>query len=425
MKHIVYLILAVLPLQAGQRTMTLRQAVDLANRQSPDLLLARLDEQRAALEVQAVKEPRLPRLVVGSGLAYSNGMPMSIEGASPAVIQAKAVRSLWNAPQGYQVAQAREMARSAALGAAALREEVTLRVATLYLDLERAARQQEAAARQLDHLQRIEAAVRLRAEQGRELPIEGRRAGLEVARARLRVQQIDSQRRSASQALVLALGLDPGEEIVPAKEERPALELPLEEEASVAEALRDSRQLRRLEADLAAKNLEGRSFKAMRLPRIDLVAQYGLLAKFNNYEDFFNRFQRHNGQLGASIQVPIFASSADEARAAQAEIDARRLRAQIQETRRRIESDTRRAWRKIRDAEAARDLAKMDLDLARDQVGVLLAQLEEGRAQLRQVEQARFQEEERWIQYYEAGYELEVARFELLRWTNSLSAALR
>ncbi|MCS7041528.1 MAG: TolC family protein [Bryobacteraceae bacterium] len=412
------------PVRAAERVMTLREAVDLAARQNPDVVLARLEEQRAALGIQAVREPGLPRLFVGSGLAYSSGMPMSIEGSTPAVVQARAVRTLWNRPQGYHAAQARESARGAAAAAAAAREDAALRVASLFLDLERAVRQAEAVQRQVEHLQKIEAAARLRAEEGRDAPIEARRAALETARARLRLQQLASQRRAASMALAAALGLDPSEEIVPAREERPAPPLPLEEDASVAEALRDDPEIRRLEAEIAARHLEARSWRAMRLPRIDLVAQYGLLAKFNNYEKFFNRFERHNGQLGASIQIPIFSSSQDEARASQAEIEARRLRTQLQDLRRRIESDTRAAWQKVRDAEAARELARMDLDLAREQVSSVLAQVEEGRASLRQLEQARFEEQERWILYYNAVYDLELARLELMRRTHALLASL-
>jgi len=423
-RWMVFLLLAP-GLQAGQRTLTLREAVDLALRQNPEVVMARLDEQRAALEVQAVREPLLPRLVVGSGLAYSSGMPMSIEGATPAVIQAKAARSIWNRPQGYQVASARESARAASAAAASVREDVALRVATLFLDLERLTRQSEAAERQLEHLRKIEAAARLRAEEGRDAPIEARRAALETARARLRLQQWTSQRKAASLALANALGLDPSEEILPAREERPVPPLPPEEEASVAEALRDDPEIRRLEAELAARHLEARSFRAMRLPRFDLVAQYGLLAKFNNYDQFFNRFERHNGQLGVSIQVPVFANRQDEARASQAEIEARRLRAQIQDLRRRLETDARRSWQKVRDAEAARELARMDLDLAREQVSAILAQVEEGRASLRQLEQARFQEQERWILYYEAARDVELARLELLRRTHALLASLR
>lgn len=419
------LFLLALPALAEPRVLTLKQAVELASRQSPEVVLARLDEQRAALEVAAVREPLLPRFYAGSGLAYSSGMPMSIEGATPAVVQAKGVRTLWNRPQGYQVAAARESARAASAASASAREDAELRVAALFLDLERLARQSDAARRQLEHAQRIEAAVRLRAEEGREIPLEARRAALETARARLRLQQLDSQRKSASRALAVALCLEPSEEIVPAAEDRPAPEIPLDEESSVAAALRDDPEVRRLEAEVAAKNLQGRSYRAMRLPRIDLVAQYGLLAKFNNYEQFFNRFERHNGQIGASIQIPLFASSQDEARAAQAGIEARRLQAQLQQNRRRVESETRQAWQKIRDAEAARELARMDLDVAREQVSLTLARVEEGRASLRDLEQARFQEQERWILFYDAVHDLELARLELLRRTHTLEAALR
>lgn len=413
------------PAAAAPRILTLREAVELASRQSPEVVLARLDEQRAALEAQAVREPALPRLMVGSGLAYSSGMPMSIEGATPAVVQAKAVRALWNRPQGFQVAQARESARAASAAAEAAREDAALRVAALYLDLERLARQGEAAQRQLEHAQKIEAAARLRAEEGREIPLEARRAALETARARLKLQQLAGQRRAVSQALASALGLDPSEEIQPVAEDRGALAALPEEEAAVAAALREDTEIRRLEAEVAAKNFEARSFRAMRLPRIDLVAQYGLLAKFNNYEKFFNRFERHNGQLGASIQIPLFANSQDNARAAQAEIEARRLQEQIRQRRRRLESDTRQAWQKVRDAEAARELARMDLELAREQVSLTLARVEEGRASLRELEQARFQEQERWILFYDSVHDVELARLELLHRTQSLVAALR
>ncbi len=413
------------PAAAAPRILTLRGAVELASRQSPEVVLARLDEQHAALEAQAVREPALPRLIVGSGLAYSSGMPMSIEGATPAVVQAKAVRALWNRPQGFQVAQARESARAASAAAEAARENAALRVAALYLDLERLARQGQAAQRQLEHAQKIEAAARLRAEEGREIPLEARRAALETARARLKLQQLAGQRRAVSQALASALGLDPSEEIQPVAEDRGALAALPEEEAAVAAALRDDTEIRRLEAEVAAKNFEARSFRAMRLPRIDLVVQYGLLAKFNNYEKFFNRFERHNGQLGASIQIPLFANSQDNARAAQAEIEARRLQEQIRQRRRRLESDTRQAWQKVRDAEAARELARMDLELAREQVSLTLARVEEGRASLRELEQVRFQEQERWILFYDSVHDVELARLELLHRTQSLAAALR
>lgn len=425
MRTLMFLLATALLAQGEQKTVTLNQAVALALQQNPDLLMARLDEQKAVLEVQAVKEPLLPRVIVGSGLAYSSGMPMSIEGSAPAVVQAKAVRSLWNPQQNYQVAQARESARAATFGTAAVREDVALRVASLYLDLEKAGKSLATASRQVEHLLRVEAAVRLRVEEGRELPIEAKRAAVNVARARSRVRAWESSRSSLGRSLALVLGLPGGDEVLPAGEQRPQPALAAGHQQLLEEALKDNQEIRKLEAEMAAKGLEAHSFRAARLPKIDLVAQYGLLAKFNNYEDYFNRFQRNNVQIGASIQVPLFANSSDEARAAQAEIEARRLRALIGQVRGRIEAGIRQDSDRIADAEAAREVARLDLEVARDQASILLAQMEEGRTSLRVLEEARYQEEDRWQRLSDADYQLELARFELLRRTNSLVASLK
>ena len=67
----------------------------------------------------------------------------------------------------------------------------------------------------------------------------------------------------------------------------------------------------------------------------------------------------------------------------------------------------------------------MDLDVSRDQVSVLLAQMEEGRAALRQVEEARTGETDKWIAFYDAASTAEKARLALLRQTGELTAALR
>lgn len=425
MRPILLACLAALPLCAQTRPLTLRQAVDLALKQSPAVVLARLDAARAALEIDAVKEPLLPRVFVGSGLAYTYGMPMSVEGSAPAVVQAKATRALWNPVQAYQTAQARQSASAAALATETASEDAALRVASLYLDLERATRAAGIAARQTENLATVEAATKLRVDEGRELPIEAKRAAVNLARARSRARSLESSRQSLARSLALALGLPQGDTPAPTQDDRPLPVMPESEQASIDALLKSSPELRKLEAEVAARGLEAKSFRAARLPRVDLVAQYGLMAKFNNYEDYFNRFQRHNAQLGASVQIPIFANAADEARAAQSDLDARRLRLQLADTRSRLASDARQAWANIAESEDARDIARLDLDLARDQVSLLLAQSVEGRATRIQLEQARYQEHERWILFYDAAARVELARFELLRKTGSLLAALK
>src|SRR5215467_6465688 len=135
------LILALTPcLHGALRSMTLRQAVTMAVQQNPDVALARFDEETARLAVRVAKDPFLPRVTVGSGLAYSNGFPMSVEGSAPSIVQAHATQYVLNRPQSFAVAQAREDVRGASLAVAGKREEVVYRVAALFADAERAAR---------------------------------------------------------------------------------------------------------------------------------------------------------------------------------------------------------------------------------------------------------------------------------------------
>src|SRR6266481_7229053 len=111
-------------LRAEVRPMTLRQAAETALKQNPDLALSRLDEERARQTIRVAKAPFFPRVVVGSGLAYTNGFPMSIEGSAPSIVQANATQFLFNQPQRFQIAQAREDARGAVLATTSKREEV-------------------------------------------------------------------------------------------------------------------------------------------------------------------------------------------------------------------------------------------------------------------------------------------------------------
>jgi outer membrane protein len=79
----------------------------------------------------------------------------------------------------------------------------------------------------------------------------------------------------------------------------------------------------------------------------------------------------------------------------------------------------------VRKAEAQRDVARLDLDVAREQLSVNLALLQEGRILLSQVEESRIAESSKWIAFYDAQYAVERARWNLARQTGGLLAALQ
>jgi outer membrane protein TolC len=68
-----------------------RQALNVALSQNPDLMLARLDQEKTRSQVTIVREPFVPKIYAGSGAAWSSGFPNSIEGRAPSVVQAKTV----------------------------------------------------------------------------------------------------------------------------------------------------------------------------------------------------------------------------------------------------------------------------------------------------------------------------------------------
>jgi outer membrane protein TolC len=409
---------------AEVKPMTLRQAVKMAVQQNPDVVLARLDEESARLAVRIAHDPFTPRVNVGSGLAYSNGFPMSVEGSAPSIFQARASQYLFNRQQSYVVAQAKEDARGAGMGVAGKREEVAYRTASLYLDAERMARAGELARKDAESLAKVLEAVKAQVAEGRALPLAEKQAAFNLARARQLAENLESDSVAAETALALGIGLTADDRVHPTAETRPAPPLAEPGEQTVQSAIDRNPDLRKLQSQIAAKGLEMRSSKAARLPRVDLIAQYGLFAKFNNYEDYFRAFQRNNGQIGMSVQVPVFTGGGVSAQIAQTETDLAKLRVQLTRARNQLSADLQTGYRDVKKAETAAEVARLDLDVAREQLSVNLAQMQEGRLSMRQVEEARMAENAKWIAFYDAQYAMEKARWNVLRLTGDLVGAI-
>jgi len=409
---------------AADHPMTLRQAVETALKQNSDITLSRLDEEKARQGVRLAKDPFLPRITVGSGLAYTSGFPMSIEGSAPSVLQANATASLFNRQQTLALAQAKEDSRGASISAESKLGEVAFRTASLYLDAGRAARIGALARKDAASLQQVMDTVRAQVQEGRALPLTEKQAAYNMARASALADGLDDDCAAAETSLAVALGFTAEDQIIPVDRETPALTLPDSEEAAVQTALQSNLDIRQLQSQIASKEIEMRGEKAARLPRADLVAQYGMLAKFNNYAQYFQRFQRNNGQIGVSFQLPIFAGPGVSAQTARAAADVTRLKIECDNQRNRIRSDIQASFREVKKSQTAAEVSRLDLEVAREQLSVDLAQMQEGRATLRQVEESRIVENDKWIAFYDAQYGIDRARWNVLRLTGQLTASI-
>ena len=403
----------------------LKQCVDLALQQNPEIQLARLDAEIAAHQVRVDRDPFLPKLYAGSGLAYSSGFPLSVEGSVPSVVRASAVATLINREQHYLLQQAKETAKGAGFEGRVKQDQVVRRLFELYITAGRTARSAAMARRQADSTGKVLEIVAERVRSGRELPLEEKKARLEQAKSVRRAEGLEAEQAIAETLLAVIVGFAPGDRLRPVEEDKPAFAIPESELAAIQAALSSSNEIGRLESDIRAKGFQADSARAGKLPRLDLLGEYALLARFNNYEDFFKGFKRHNVQLGVSFVVPVFGGRAADARAAQALAETARLRLQLDTARRRIAAQVRQAWLDVKNAEGTREISRLELDVARDSLGLLLARYEEGRAGLRDVEQARLLENEKWLQYYDAEHGLDRVRIELLGLTGGLLASLR
>lgn len=410
---------------AEVRPMKLKAVLELAMAQNPDVAQARLEERKAADGIRVARDPFMPKVIVGSGLAYSSGFPMSIEGSAPSIVEARAIASIFNRPQRLLVEKSREQERSTKISTEERREAVAYRAATLYVEAGRIAEAVKALDQQILNFERARANTVVLIEEGRELPLEEKRARLKLAQARQRLQRLQFDREAAETDLALLLGFPPEDRVQPVEAERAVPVVSDTESDAILNALRNSRELQRLDSQLKAKNFEMKSYEAQRLPTLDLVAQYGRFARFNNYDKFFNRFDANNAQFGMSFRIPIVPSLAGRAQKDIASSEMVGLRSQVTAARGRIAVGARRAWQFVAQQQLATDVAKLDLEVARDQVSVLLALYEEGRVPLKQIEEARLQESEKWIALFDTRYALDRARLDLLRETGNVLALMK
>lgn len=411
-------------LLAEVHPLTLQQTIELAAKQNPDIALARLDERHAEAGIVVAQDPFRPKVYGGSGGAYTYGYPNSINGNAPSIVQLSTSMALFNRPDSYEIAAARESARGAQYAAQAKVEDVAYEAADLFLTANEMQHQSESLREELPSLQKVVEAMDAAVSAGNELPLELKRARVNLAMSEQQLQAAALDQDYYEMLLATTLGFPATDRVKPIDSDLPAAVVPSSESDAADLAIRNNHTLRQMQSNVLAKEFDLRSYKAARLPKVDLVAQYALFAKYA-YEDYFQKFQRNNAQLGASITVPLFVGSESKGLAEQAAADMAKLRINYDKLRNQILTDTRRSYQQWEKAQTILKLSRMQLDLAREDLTVKLAQNAEGRVPIRELEQARLEETNRWIAMFDAQTQATRAKLAILRQLGTLMADVR
>jgi len=260
--------------------------------------------------------------------------------------------------------------------------------------------------------------TREREQEGFELPVEVTKAQLTKAQVVQRVLQLEGREDELEVFLKYQLGLSEEQAIEVAPEE-----LPGESEQAgdnlVALALTSNAGLQFAESDVRAKEFRLRGEKRGYFPTLELVSVYSVLAKFNNYTQFFRTFQRNNFNAGIDMQIPIFSARTKTA-IGLAQVNLEVAKASLTNKKGEVTAEVRQKSRQVREKDAAKEVARLELQLAQQNVAVLQAQFTEGKLNLREMEKARLEENDKWMKYLDANFQKQQAQLELLKTAGQL-----
>jgi len=287
-----------------------------------------------------------------------------------------------------------------------------------YLELAKVRHSLELLRKGQESAEKILAVTREREQEGFELPVEVTKAQLTKAQVVQRVLQLEGREDELEVFLKYQLGLSEEQAIEVAPEE-----LPGESEQAgdnlVALALTNNAGLQFAESDVRAKEFRLRGEKRGYFPTLELVSVYSVLAKFNNYTQFFRTFQRNNFNAGIDMQIPIFSARTKTA-IGLAQVNLEVAKASLTNKKGEVTAEVRQKSRQVREKDAAKEVARLELQLAQQNVAVLQAQFTEGKLNLREMEKARLEENDKWMKYLDANFQKQQAQLELLKTAGQL-----
>jgi outer membrane protein TolC len=427
--------IVLLPASLLAEPVPLRRVVELALSRATSAGIAAADEQRAAAGYRELRDSYIPQLSTGAGLGYSHGFPLSLEGSAPSLFTVNAQSALLNPSLREFLKAARVDTTVASLKTKDQRNQVIQDAALSYAEL--AKWEQRLAKLQDTHAEtnKMEAAVAERVKEGVDSEVEGTKARLSAARVRLRIAEAQGAADVLREHLSKLTGL-PAASIQTDPDSIPTTPAPATADHAPKAATDSSPGVQAAVEHARAQYLRAQGEHKALWPSVDFAAQYALLSKFNNFENYYipskpctvggvsvlcvtNTFQQNNATVGVSIRFPLFNSS-QRARAQTADADALKASKQAEAAINQVSEETLRLQRSVAQLQAARDVAELEAEIAQKNLTAVQTKIDAGTANLHDLDDARSQVSERYIVLQDVTFELQRAELGLLRSTGEL-----
>lgn len=396
----------------------LQRMVELALTHSPNSTASGADVQRTIASYRELRNSYYPQIIAGSGLGWSYGFPLSLEGAAPSIVNVVAQSTVFNPAQSQFMKAARTEIQASESQSKDQRNATIQDVAITYAELAKWEARLSRLQQDLAQAQQMETAVAQRLQEGVDSAIDLNKAKLTSARVRLHIAEARGSADILRHHLSCLTGVAAASiEIEP--ESIPAMPVVASDDDLTQKAVTENPGLQSAEQHALAQSFRARGEHRALLPSLDFAAQYARLASFNNYADFYKKFQPDNATIGVSIRFPIF-NSTQRARASAADEEARKAKAQVEATKNQVSEDTLKLQRAVDQLSAAREVALLEFQVAQAGQEAAQTRIDAGTGKLHELADARVQAAERFLAFQDADFEYQRARMSLMRATGEL-----
>ena len=408
-------------LPAQTEPLTLKRAVELALSHSPAAAEVNTDVARAMASLREAHNQYVPQLMVGAGLGETWGYPLSLEGSAPSLFNVTAQSALLNPALRDFVTAARTEYKATQEASKDRRNQIIQDTVLTYLELVKWEQLIDRVREQHDDAAGMEQVVEERIQAGVDSPQSRNQARLVTARANLHLAQakgaIDVLEIKLSQLTGLpASAVQTEADSVPSLPEVPS---PLDADA----ATQSSPAVAFAEQHAVAQWFRARAEHRSLWPSVDFASQYALLAKFNNWVQFFpeKAFERNNATIGVVIRFPFFNAS-QHAHAEAADADALRARNEVENAKNQVSQERLRLQRTVEQLAAARKVSQLEYEISKSNVDAVLIRMNSGTAGVHDAASARTEMFEKYNALEDSSFELSKARIGLLRATGELES---
>ena len=396
-----------------------RNAVELALQHSGVMGIAAINQWRARKAYEEVRANYIPQITIGSGLGYSYGFPLTLEGSAPSVVNFNSVQSFFNLSLRQFMKAAKIDWHATSLDVQDKRDAVILDTALTYAQLAQLTGKVQALREAQTAAEKAQFVSEQRLQEGVDSKLEVTRSQLVTARIRLRIAEEQDQSDVLRQHLSNLLGL-PADQIAVQPDSVPQMPAISQDDDLPARAVETSLAVKLAEQKVAAAQARANGeHKAAVMPTIDLASQYAYLAKFNNYDLYYKNYTANNFSGGLNLRIPIF-NSVQKAKAQQADADALIAKKQADLTKDQVSEQTLKLQRSLRQLSAARDVAKLEWEVSQGDLEAVKGRVQTGNANTRDQQNAELDTDDKHAAYFDAEFELSRAELQLLRLTGEL-----